>query len=177
MKKIISLFVLFLFIVSCAPAPIKPFEPAKIQFDPTPKYSIAEELEKLPKPEGIHRIFAKKKDENTYVVVGSASEADAVLLLPKEYAKVDAVVKLAITYKGTALEQEKLINTYIDQINALKELVILEQQKSNTYRQMWVDSENAFRQEQWQHDWDNRINRTAIYIVTIGSIIALLLLL
>jgi hypothetical protein len=53
----------------------------------------------------------------------------------------------------------------------------MEQRKAEVYRELWISSENAFRQEKWEHDWDNRIHKTALYGITIGSIIVMLLLL
>jgi len=177
MKKIFLLVLLFISfsLVSCAPAPFKPFEPDKITFASTKKYSIQQELEKIPKPSQLERIYAKKIGDTTFITVKTPEKADHIILVPKEYAKVAALKELAITYKETVLKQEVLINIYIDQINSLKELVVLEQKKSTMYRQMWTDSENAYRHERWKHEWNNRINRTSMYIVTIGSIIAVLL--
>ena len=99
------------------------------------------------------------------------------MLAPSEYAKVGAVVKLAVTYKELTLDQEKLVNTYIDQINALKELLSMEQRKSEVYRELWISSENAYRYEKWEHNWDNRFHKAGLYGITIGSIVILLLLL
>jgi hypothetical protein len=40
---------------------------------------------------------------------------------------------------------------------------------------MWVDSENAYRQEKYLHERDNTINRTGMTLITIGAIIAVAL--
>jgi hypothetical protein len=177
MKKFIILLIIGVFLVSCAPAPIKPFKPEPIKFDETPPYSIQEDLDKIPKPQPLKRMYVKMVTDTTYEIVVNKDEATHIMLAPNEYAKVGAVVKLAKTYKGLVLDQETLVNTYIDQINALKELYAMEQRKSEVYRELWISSENAYRQEQWEHKWDNRIHKTALYGITIGSIVVMLLLL
>jgi hypothetical protein len=177
MKKIIALILLALFVVSCAPAEFKPFKPDPIIFNKTEPYSIQEYLNSLPKPEPLQRIYVKKIDDTTYQTVQNKEEATHIMLAPKEYAKVGAVVKLAATYKELAIDQEKLINTYISQINALKELLAMEQKKTEMYRELWIGSENAYRYERWEHKVDNTINKAGLYGVTMGSILIFLLML
>jgi len=170
------LFLIWVLFSGCAPAPFKPFKPDPIVFDKTPIYSVQEELDKIPKPDPIVRVYAKKISDTTYEVVENKEEATHIMLAPAEYAKVGALVKLAKTYKELTIDQEKLVNTYIEQINALKELVAMEQRKSEVYRELWISSENAYRHEKWEHDWDNRIHKTGLYGITIGSIVVFLLL-
>lgn len=176
--KILSVILVCLFLfTSCAPELLKPYEPPELKFEETPQYSIKDDLDKIEKPKPIQRLYAKKVGEDSFEILPSSEGADFIVLAPKEYAKVGAVVKLAKTYKEIVLDQEKLVNTYVDQINALKELVALEQKKSQMYRELWITSENAYRQEAYEHKWDNRINKTGMYAVTLGSVILLLLLL
>ena len=177
MKKLIALIITGLFLVSCAPAPFKPFKPEPITFEETLPYSVQEEIDKIPKPEPLKRMYVKKVDDVSYQVVANREEATHVMLAPSEYAKVGALVKLTKTYKQLVLDQEKLMNTYIDQINALKELLTMEQRKSDSYRELWISSENAYRYEKWEHKWDNRIQKTGLYGITIGAIVIFLLLL
>jgi len=176
-KRIIALIVCLMFLISCAPPPFKPFQPERIVFDQTPTYSVQNEINSLPKPEPLKRMYVKKISDTSFEVVASSAEATHIMLAPSEYAKVGAVVQLAKSYKEIVLEQEKLVNTYIDQINALKELYALEQRKTEMYRELWINSENAYRQEKWEHDWDNRLHKTGLYGITIGSIIVFLLML
>lgn len=177
MKKIIALIIIGMFLLSCSPPPFKPFKPEVIKFDESPPYSVQEELDKIPKPDPIKRIYVKKVTDKTFEVVADKVEATHIMLAPKEYAKVGAVVKLAKTYKELVIDQEALVNTYIEQINALKELYAMEQRKAEVYRELWISSENAYRQEKWEHDWDNRLHKAGLYAITAGSIIVMLLLL
>ena len=176
MKRILLLILIGIFIVSCAPAPFKPFKPEPIAFEETMPYSVQEDLDKIPKPDPIKRMYVKKIDDTSYQIVEKA-EATHVMLAPSEFAKVGAVVKIAIAYKELAIDQEALVNTYIEQINALKELYAMEQRKSEVYRELWISSENAYRHEKWEHDWDNRLHKTGLYAITIGAVVVMLLLL
>jgi hypothetical protein len=177
MKKIIAILLIGMFLISCAPPAFKPFKPEPIKFDKTEPYSVQEELDKIPKPDPIVRMYVKKITDKTFEVVANKAEATHIMLAPSEYAKVGAVVKLAKTYKELVIDQEALVNTYIEQINALKELYAMEQRKAEVYRELWISSENAYRQEKWEHDWDNRLHKTGLYAITFGSIIVMLLLL
>ena len=169
---IISIIVTFL-VASCAPAQFTPFTPPEIKFEKTEMYEIQESLNTIPKPSKLKPLYVIINGDN--FIQSSRDQATHILLVPKEYAKVGGLVKLAKTYKQIVIEQEGIINSYIEANNALKELLALERQKVLMYREMWVDSENAYRQEKYYHDRDNYINRTGMYIITIGSIIAIAL--
>lgn len=175
MKKFIIVFWCGYFLSSCAPAKITPFTPPTIELYDTQQYSVQETLDALPKPESPKKIWVKQAEDGKSFVVVPRAEATHALFTNSEYAKVGVLVKRAVALKEITLEQENLVNSYIDQLNHVKNLFTLEQEKALSYRQMWIDSENAFRQEQSQHKWDNRVNRTAMYLITIGSIVVLAL--
>ena len=160
----------FFMISSCAPAKFTPTPSPHVTFTPTKPYHI--DLSLIPKPEVLRPIFVDKDFKET-----TAEKAVYIVLIPKEYAKVAALVKLAKAYKEVIKEQEYLINTHVDINNALKEYLVLEQQKAESYKALWADSENAYRQEHYQHKVDNAIHRGAIGAVSLGAIIALILLL
>jgi hypothetical protein len=167
---------LLLLLTGCAPSKFEPYRPPEIKYDKLQDYDIKEALNNIPKPDKLVPIYVKL--EGTYITQLTKEQKDQathILLAPNEYAKVGAVVKLAGTYKEIVIEQESLVNTYIAQINALREMIALERQKALLYRELWVDSENAYRQEKYEHDRDNTLNRTGMYIITIGSVIALAL--
>lgn len=174
-KMLILLCLSFLF-VSCAPKQFTPYKPPDLKFDATPPYSIKEDLDSIPKPDRLVPMYVKQTSETNFEVVGSSVEATHILLAPKEYAKVGAVVKLAKTYKELLLTNESMVNTYINEINALKELSALEREKTISYRELWVNSENMYRQERHEHKMDNIINKTNTYMISIGSVILILLL-
>lgn len=171
MKKISCVLVLILIISSfgCSPKLLEPTKLPPLAFDKTPAYSI--DLSTIPKPEMLEPIFW---DESYNVV--TADKAKYVVLVPKEYAKVAGVVKLAALYKQLIMEQEILVNTHIETINSLKEFVALERLKAQAYRDLWVDSENSYRQEKYSHSVDNAVNRGGFAILTFGALVAAILI-
>jgi hypothetical protein len=154
--------------MGCAPKEFVPFNPPVVEFEKTPPYEGID-FDAIPKPKPIVPVYV---DENFKEV--PIEEAKFVLLVPKEYAKVAAVVKLAKTYKQLALQQEVLINNQVNIINSLKEYVALEQMKSQQYRQLWADSENAYRQERYQHKLDNAINKGVFGAIAAAVLIAII---
>ena len=177
--KSLSLLMILCFLCNCAPAQFEPFSPPAIELPDTSYYSVKETIESLPKPESLKKtwVVAIKNSNGDIVSFKPTSKAQGthILLTQGEYAKVGILVKRAVALKEIAYEQETLTNTYIDQLNEVKRLFLLEQEKAKSYRQLWIDSENAYRQEEAQHKVDNRINRTGMYLITIGSIIAIAL--
>lgn len=168
MVRIIVTFLLAVSLISCAPAKFVPKKEIQIKFDTTPPYEL--DLSKIPKPDPLKPMFVDKDFKET-----DKANAKYIVLTPKEYAKIAALLKLTKAYKEISKEQEALVNSYIRNINSLKELVELDQAKIGHYRSLWVDSENMFRQEVYDHKVDNTINRGALGIITIGAIILLAL--
>lgn len=154
---------------SCAPAKFTPTPTPKVEFTPTEHYKIDWSI--IPKLEMLKPIFIDKDFEET-----TPDKAVYVLFVPKEYNKVGALVKRCKAYKEIIKEQEFLINTHIDINNSLKEYLKLEIHKSEAYKALWADSENAYQQERYYHKLDNAVNRGALGI-SVGAIIAILLLL
>ena len=173
--KIIFCIVLLFLFVSCSPKQFSPYKPPDLKLQPTPNVNIKDDIENLPKPEKLKVIYVKKISDNSFEVVERSEESTHILLAPREYAKVGAIVKLAKTYKEIILISEGIVNTYIDEINALKELSALEREKVISYRELWVNSENMYRQEKFEHDKDNIINKGGMYLITMGSILLFLL--
>jgi len=172
MKKGFLILTLLLFVgfsvSACAPKPFTPAPLPEVKFEPTPNYEL--DLSNLPKPDKIEPRFL---DENFKDV--PIEKAKYILLAPKEYAKIAGLLKYAKALKDITEEQKILINTYISQINALKELSETNQAIMELYRQLWVDSENAYRQERHAHKVDNAINRGALGAISIGSLVMLLI--
>jgi len=169
-KKILFIVLVGMFFLSagCAPPKFIPKEPFQAKFEPTAKYEL--DLSKLPKPDKLKPMFM---DENFKEV--PMDQAKYIVLIPEEFAKIAALVKLAKAYKGIAEEQANLINIRIELINALKEYLAIEQAKANEYRQLWADSENAYRQERYSHKLDNAINKGMFGAISLGAIMALIL--
>ena len=168
-KKYLTYLALFLFLLtSCAPAQIKPAEMFQPQFQKTPPYEVNLDL---PKPDKIVPIYVDDNFQETTI-----DKAKFVVLAPKEYAKVAALLKLAKNYKAIAKEQQVLVNIHIDTINALKEYVALEQAKARAWQELAVHWENTYNREAYYHKVDNAINKGTFATIAIGVIVALIAL-
>ncbi len=168
-RKFFTALTLLLFLLtSCAPAQLKPMQQFNPQFDKTPPYEVSLDL---PKPDKIVPIYLDENFQKTTV-----DKAKFVLLAPREYAKVGALVKLAKNYKAIAKEQQVLVNVHIDTINALKEYVELERAKSIAWQELAVHYQNAYNMEAYYHKLDNAIHKGMFAVITIGAIIALIAL-
>lgn len=163
-----SFILLSTLLISCAPAKFVPQELPVVKFESTPKYSI--DLSEIPKIEKPIKIWVDENFKTT-----DEQHAKYLILSPKEYAKYISKLQIKETYKEIIEKQEILVNTYIDQINALKELVALEQAKAKAYRDLWVDAENSYRQEKYDHQIDNLTNRGIIGAISIGAIVIAIL--
>ena len=64
---------------------------------------------------------------------------------------MNSLLQLAIGYKEITQEQATLINLHINTINTLKEHIELERAKSLQYRELWINAENNYRYEEWEH--------------------------
>jgi hypothetical protein len=171
-RRILTVIVIllsFVFITSCAPAQFVAKEPPQIKFETTPKYKT--DLADIIKPDKPIHLWVDEKFQK----VDDPSKAKYLILTHDEYAKYVAQLKIKKTYEEIINEQEILINTYIDIINGLKELVALEQAKAKAYRDLWVDSENAYRQERHDRQMDNLVNRGIIGAISIGAIVIAIL--
>lgn len=164
MKRYIWLLLIFL--ISCGPKEFVPYEPPKIDFNATKPYTL--DLSSIQKPDKLQPIFVDK-DFNEV----DMNNASYIVLTPKEYGKINTLLKIATTYKKVALEQAELVNIHIDTINSLKEFLELERNKSLQYRELWINAENNYRYEKYEHTKDNFINKTGMYLISIGGVILL----
>jgi hypothetical protein len=136
-------------LIGCAPKPFEPFTPPTVSFEPTPAYSI--DLDSIPKPLPPDPIFLNDQFEEV-----APNQATMILLTTDEYSKVGALAGLTAEYRRLIEEQEDLINIKINTINSFKEYLELEQQKSLAYKELWVNAENIYRQEQYRIDIERR---------------------
>ncbi len=148
MKHFIIYIVLCFILIfgGCSPKEFKPWSPPDIKYTSTEQYNIQDQLNKIKKPKKIMPRWVNV-NKTSIDFVNTQEEATFILLEPKEYRKVAVLVKLAGTYKKIILDQEDLINMYIEQINMLKQQTMLERDSSNRYRVLWIETENFRRQQ------------------------------
>jgi len=169
-KKIIPILLTVFLCTSCA-STIKREPLPELKLDKTSEYSI--DLTKIEKPSPIRPIFAHRDDSGN-IKESSMDDANVVILEQEEYKKVAQLVILATSYKKIIEQQTVLVNNQIDINNSLKEFVELERLKSREYQNMWLDSENTYLSEKYDHKVDNVLNKIVQLILT-GAIVAIAL--
>ena len=170
MKTFLSiLIVVCLLIVGCAPPAFIPKEMPIVKFEPTPPYQV--DLSTIPKPAKPVHIWMDENFKET-----SIDKAKYLILTKPEYAKYVSQLQIKGTYKEIVEQQQILINQYIDVINSLKEYVALEQAKAEAYRQLWADSENAYRYERHLHNVDNAIAKGGFTVISVGALVMAILI-
>jgi len=168
-RFIIVLCLVLSLVISCAPKEFTPYQPPEIKFEKTLPYELDTTAVDALKPEKIKPIYVNEEFQEV-----PKEEAKFVVLAPSEYAKIAAILKIAKAYKDVAKEQEVLINTHINIINSLKEFVALEQAKTRAALELYGYSENAYRQERYDHKLDNAINKMSFGAIALGVIIAII---
>jgi hypothetical protein len=168
LKVFILLFISLTLVVGCAPPKFIPREPPIVKFEKEPPYKI--DLDSIIKPDKPLYIWMDKDFK-----VVPQKEAKYLVLTKKEFAKFTAQLEIKQTYKAIILRQEVLVNTKIEIINSLKEYLSLEQMKVKEYRDLWVDSENAYRLEKYNNDMNSLMTKGILSVISIGALIALII--
>jgi len=172
-----SLLLIPLLFSNCATT-FQPYQPPEIKFERTSKFEVGfQKIENESKKIGdINLVFVKVNETNNNLeIVENEEEATHILLIPEDLNKITAKLELGSQYKEIAISEEALINTYINQINALKEFIEIERTKSLVYRELWVNSENAYRQEQKERRHDNILNKVTTFLFGTVAILAVTL--
>ena len=168
----------FIFLFGNCATTFEPYKPPEITFEKTPKFQVGfEKIDEESKKIGdVNLVFVKvNMDTNEIEMVDNDEDATHILLIPEDLNKITAKLEIGAQYKEIAISEEALINTYIDQINALKEFIEIERVKSLTYRELWVNSENAYRQEKRDRGMDNFHNKITTFLLSGIAILAIVL--
>lgn len=168
-KKIFVLFLCVLFLVSCTPSQFVPREMKIHKFESRPMYELTTEIILPDKPP------VKILLDKDFKVTTDLKVVKYIVFTPKEYKKVQAYILAGKVYKKISEEQVKLINAEINISNNKNEYIILVKLASEEYKQLWVDSENSYRTEQYQHKIDNIYHRSVIGIMGLGAIVIAIL--
>ncbi len=163
---LIILLILLIFVSSCAPKKFVPFRPIEVEAKHTERYVLDNLFEKPSSPKQI----LLDKD---FKVTTIKKEAKYIAFEPTEFAKIVILNKIYNAQTELIKDHVALINVHIEIINAMKDLMALKNAEVNEYISLWANAENAYREERHNHKWDNAINKTAMYVVTIGTIVLL----
>lgn len=167
---IIGVFCIFSFTFGCAPEAYKPYVPPKVEFEKTEKYVL--DLSALQKPDKPNYV-ALDKDLQP-ITADNPGEAKYLAFTRDEFKKIMALSALHNSQQELLKDHEALVNVYISEINALKELVALREQIILQYVELYGMSENAYRQERYEHKWDNAENKI-IQVLMMAGIVLLML--
>lgn len=163
----------FLFVISCSPKMLDVKQAEPIKFEKTEEYKL--DLSKIPKPDPLKSLIGVVQDTNGTIQVldvESLGESKQVMVLtPEEFQKIAQLVNLAVTYKQIVLQQTDLINENINTSNSLKEFVEIERLKSDAYNELWVASENQYRQEAYERRNDNFVNKAIQLFLSCGILV------
>ncbi len=146
--------------------------PDPIEIEGPTHYNVKDELDRIPKPTKIKRLYGKVESGHLEFVDDPA-EADFFILAPKEYAKVTQLKELALTYKAIIIKQEELVNVKNATIEELLRLAAILERERDVALTAWENSQNMYLQERRSHKIDNTINRVGMYVISIGSIVLL----
>lgn len=173
-RRIILVILCLMVLVSngCAEK-FEAFKAPPISIAAPDNYDIQADLNKIPKPSKIKRMYAKILNDGRLQFVDDSTKADVFVLVPEEYAKINMLKELAITYKKIIIEQEELVNTKNHTIAELLRLIKIIEAERDIAITGWENSENMYRQEKRSHQIDNAINKSGMYLISIGSIILL----
>jgi hypothetical protein len=165
MKYLTILLICICLAIGCAPKQFNPTKPDTVTFEKNDPYVL--DLSNTVKPEKMKSIFVNSNFEEV-----PPENAKYVLLTPEEYSKIPALLRLCKEYKDIAEKQAELVNNEVSKGNDLKEYLVLEQKKRDCYFELWVLSENAYRQERYYHDMDKFYN----YVLIVGVVVLAALL-
>jgi hypothetical protein len=170
MKKLLLLIAAFVMIVSCAPAQYKPFVAPEVKFEATQPYVL--DLSALKKPG--KPIYVALDAGMRPITSENPGEAKYLAFSKSEFKKIMALSAAYNDQRELLESHEDLVNVYISEINALKELVALREQIIKQYIELYAMSENAYRQERYEHKWDNAESKIVQILMTAGLILLML---
>lgn len=169
--------VLIVFLISCARTPdmlvVNELQPLELKR--SEPYTI--DLDGYPKPDKPKIEYARYLSERQLAIVNDAETAQLFVMKPEEFAKINQLLTLTLSYKHIIGQQERLINQKVDTENALKELAELERLKSIEYQKLWVNSENMYRMERYSLEKQLSESRIVQIVFQLGLVGVLALVL
>jgi len=156
---------LIIFLMGCVT--FKPFERPHHTFEPTKPYKVAVDFKKP----GVPKMILLDKNFNIIPEDDTTTPVKYIAIPNEEMAKIKALNKLYNAQEDIIKDQADLVNSHIDTINGLKELLGLKEWEIKKYEELWVNSENAYLKEKAYHTWDNFVNRTLIIILGAGCVV------
>ncbi len=171
LKRLIVLFFIALFLggtIACAPSDYKPYVPPKVSFDKTEAYVL--DLTKIKKPDKPNYIMLNAQMQP----IAEGEDPKYLAFTREEFKKIMALSELYNAQQELLTDHEILVNTHIETINALKEVIAIKEQMIDQYVALYTASENAYRYEKWDHNWDN-VNNKIVQVLMFAGLVLLML--
>lgn len=166
-NKFLVIFLILIFLGGCSwigPKEFSPDKPQSLKLEKTEAYDV--DLSKFDKPDSLDPLFVDKDFKEV-----SPENASYVVFTPQEFNKVRVIVKLAKNYKKIILKQEELVNLKIDIINKYKDQLELEREKAIEYRNLWVNTENRRREEKWNNEIQDYLDKAGLVALVAAIIV------
>lgn len=131
---------------------LETYQPTQITFDEIKPYSVdTSELDALQEEtlEGLvsNPIFANISDDGTIELTFDETEANAVVIYSENWAKVADMAEIADGYRNVVKSQEELIKVKDETIRSLQQLVLLQQQSRDIYRENFILADSLYKSE------------------------------
>jgi hypothetical protein len=176
-RIILSIFISTLFITGCATKEsLETYEPLKVtEFTPIEKYEL--DLSKLDEKneDAIASLldaplYANVSDDGSLNIVFSEEEANSVIIYSEDYAKLADIVELSEGYRSVAISQSELIKVQQETIKSLQQLVLLQQESRDIYRQNFIMSNKLYLQEHKLRMREKLSNDIRFFATAVGTI-------
>lgn len=177
-NTIFTLLVSSLMFVGCATGDkLETYEPLKVpEFAPIEEYKL--DLSKLDEQNetalsGIlgSQIFVHINDDGTMSVVMDEAEANGVVLAAEDMSKVADLSDISEGFRAVAVSQAELIKVKDETIKALQQMVLLQQQGKEVYRENFILADKLYKNEH-KIRMREKISSDIRFFATVAGIIA-----
>jgi hypothetical protein len=154
-KHTILLITIMVALMGCASDgqdALETYKSPEITFEPTLEYSL--DTSKL---DDLHEetlsglldapIYANITDDGTMSLTFDDTEANAVLLYSEDYSKIADLAEITEGYRNIVMSQVELIKVKDSTIQALQQLVLLQQSSKEIYKENFVLADKLYRAE------------------------------
>lgn len=166
-----AVLVLSAFLFGCKT--VEPYTQEPPSLDTIPRFeSYNSGIDNIEKPNMPNFIFATLNQDGTYKIIpdNSLETPTHIVMTQEDFANIEALVDLTITYKGVIKGQEELINTNVDMLNGYLDRLKMERELTRQYYYLWNETASTLRRERRDHVIDNIINRATLVVTIIGGV-------
>ena len=177
--KLISFLMICGLFLGCATTGVNINEipvPPVLNFEQTPVYendTVQMDTKLKEASSKIEFLYGKKSEDGKIELTDDKSSADMVLMTPETFVSVTDIFNLTNSYKEVVKAQGQLVNSYISNINSLKNLSVLERQKLIISVENWKNSESMYKSEHSIRLHEMIINKIQLFGTIVGGVFLL----